>query len=40
MMKFKITIMYKGQNANKKADLLGPPMVDPTTVTHNIYYIL
>ena len=26
---------YIGQYANKEADLLGPPMVDPTPVTHN-----
>ena len=31
---------FIGQNANKKVNLLGPPMVDPTTVTQNfsIFY--
>ena len=31
---------FIGQNVNKKVNLLGPPMVDPTTVTHNFSYIL
>ena len=40
MMKFKITIIYKGQNANKEADLLGPTMLDPTPVSHTIVIII
>ena len=35
-----ISNIYIGQNANKKADLLGPPMVDPTPVNHTIVIII
>ena len=40
IQKLEIKTYYTGQFANKKADLLVPPMVDPTPVTQNFSYIL
>ena len=32
--------IHIGQYTNKEDNLLGPPVVDPTPVTHNFSYIL
>ena len=40
LLSVQISNIYIGQNINIKADLLGPPMVDPTTVSHNVHCIL
>ena len=37
IQKLEIKTYYTGQFANKKADLPGPPMVDPTPVTQNFH---
>ena len=39
-MSVQISNIYIGQNINIKANLFGPPMVDPTPVSHTIVIII
>ena len=40
LLSVQISNIYIGQNINIKANLFGPPMVDPTPVSHTIVIII